>query len=62
MDRDTARDWLMLAYAIAELTLIAACLAAFAVRLYWAGAAAAFLGGVTWSMRRSMIRRTGGPQ
>jgi membrane protein implicated in regulation of membrane protease activity len=59
VDKDTGRDWLMLAYAIAELTETAAAVAAVAVGLTWAGAAALALLVLTVYLRRRMVYRTG---
>lgn len=60
MDRDTARDWLMLGYVIAELTELAAAVAAISAGLMWAAALAVFLFALTIGLRRSMVRGTGG--
>jgi hypothetical protein len=62
VDRYQARDALLLAYAVAELTLIAALLSAFAAGLPWVGLAAAFLLGVTVSRRRRALARIGRPR
>jgi hypothetical protein len=59
VDKDTARDWLMLGYVIAELTELAALFAALGAGLMWAAAAATFLFTLTVVLRRHMVHRTG---
>ena len=60
MDSGTARDWLMLAYVIAELTEIAVFLAAGAAGLFWLGSANAVLLCGTVALRRRALRRLDG--
>jgi hypothetical protein len=62
MDRDTARDWLILGYMIAVITEAAAGLLAISVGLHWLGVAVFGLLGATVRIGQSAARRIRPPR